>query len=1138
MFLRRTIRSFLILFLSVTSLLVMLNLLLSIYPEKIISYFLPENYSVAIEEMPSVFLPFYLTVSGLEVTSEKFDLSVRKMDLKADYKSLVNSGRFLSVTVFDGGFRYRSGRDINDVEVSVIPDIFKVIHIYDTTVKYESEPVIVTLNANSLFFDGSSGAISGHFRESSVSSDRAEQTFTGSVKARLLKQNELIVDHLKLNGKDFYINIENGKFSEGENYAVFEGAFDTEVLNIFTKIDEGKLNVKGKYDSGKLSARAELINIRTDNLTIGGFVDVYGNIFEKLLFESSKLSINGMQISCEGSFMPKSFDTKLTYRFIKQPVLFENKNYRVKLGGGNASITQNFSRFAGKFTVFSHEQYKINYRAKLLSNKLVIEHAGLKAEKTQLSGSGVFENEKLSLDFSGDVVNNKDLQVHLDFRHHLKVDMMMTAGTDSLHLTGSYRNIIPSVLYNIPTKRVSGKIDITNNNLNFTANGKLEKGKVNVAGSISRNTQNYNIQASSVPFNTILAYFKVNAEFDNPVTGNADILVKDGQAEVEGEVYFNEPAMLPSHNISYSYSSGVLNIDSLKLQDKNIVNAGFLNFKRNYLKGRILLDRFKYKDFPVLKNISFFINGAINDPAINLDFKIKPAEYFDNVSVSATGHYNNIFINARSSQFSFTGTAYPLERSIKGKIDLKTINFNGVKPDGSFFVTSSDLEKFLIKSDRLSVDYKRYETQISNFSMIYENKKLQEISGTVDSKYIKNVQIKNGIADKHKFSGEVYFDNSSLSTFFLKDAYASGSLKFIYPYEGYPGLYGDAEIYGKLYSDFAELRLRNVNAEIVFDNHSATGRVSGHELDTALTGNFQIPRYYKPLQGNAYLKANNLYVEKYGFKGTLDIEGSYSGKEKLVRADVIIKQAYFSHDEQISDSVSQKGKGGFPFKLNIDIQTAEPVQLQNKYISGGLALDLHVEKENLIDITGRIDAVNSEITVGEGSFSVTKGYIRFMENSPPFLFIDASGEENFSDLRLKIKGFLPQYEVEVRSTDPAVSSDYLDTTSNIGEKQLLSRILGGMLLKDIVGITEKVVGISGIDVDINRNAIMGGQSEYLAIGKRFSNRLRLRYMIGVSGEESFNSVVGEYTLLDWLNLFVYTTPNGGTGAGFSLLNGF
>ena len=98
--------------------------------------------------------------------------------------------------------------------------------------------------------------------------------------------------------------------------------------------------------------------------------------------------------------------------------------------------------------------------------------------------------------------------------------------------------------------------------------------------------------------------------------------------------------------------------------------------------------------------------------------------------------------------------------------------------------------------------------------------------------------------------------------------------------------------------------------------------------------------------------------------------------------------------------------------------------------------------------------------------------------------------------------------------------------------------MGGMLLKDIAGITEQVVGISGINVDINSRSFMGGQGKYLAIGKRFSDRLRLRYMIGVSGEESFNSVVGEYTLLDWLNLFVYTTPNGGTGAGFSLLNGF
>lgn len=1138
MFLRKTIRSFLILFLSVISLLVMLNLLLSIYPEKIISYFLPENYSVTIEEMPSVFFPFYFTVSDLKVSSDKFSLSASKIDMKADYKSLMNSGRFISATIFDGRFRYSSSQETNNAGAIVIPDIFKEIRIYDTIVKYESDPVVITLNTNSLSFDGSSGVIKGDLAESSVSSDRAEQTFTGSVKARLPEQKELIVDHLKLNGKDFYVNIENGKFSEGENYAVFDGAFDTEILNVFTKVDDGKLNIKGEYDSGKLSARAELRDIKVDNITAAGFIDVYGNIFEKLLFESGKLSINGMKISCKGSFMPESFDTKLSYRFDKQPVLFENKNYKVKLGGGDASITQNFSRFTGRFSVFSHEKYRINYSAKLRDNKIVIESAGLKSGETQLSGSGVFKNEKMSLDFSGDIVDNKDLRVHLDFRYHLKVDMKMTAAAGLMHLTGSYRNIIPSVLYNIPVKRVNGKIDITNRSLDFTANGKLDKGKVRITGSVSKNIQNYNIKAFSVPFNMILAYFKVNSDFDNTVTGNADILVKNARAEVNGDLYFNEPALLPPHNISYSYSDGVLNIDKLKLQGKSIVNAGFLNFKKNYLKGKIYLERFKYRDFPVLKDVSFFTHGEIDDPDVNLDFKIKPAEYFDNVSVSATGNLDNVAINAQSRQLSFNGTAYPLERSIKGKVDLKAIDFKGLKPGGSLLVTSSDLKKFLIKAERLSVDYKQYETQVSDFSMTYENKRLQNISGVIDSKYIKNAQVKNGSADKHKFSGDIYLDNASFLTFFLKNADASGRLNFIYPYEGYPELYGNAEIHGKLYSDFAKLRLRNIKADINFDNQSVNGQIEGHELDTILTGNFQIPRYHKPLEGNVYLKTNNFYVEKYGFKGTLDIEGSYSGKERLVNADIVIKQAYYSHEGQVPDSADREEKNGFPFKLNIDIQTAEPVQLQNNYVSGGLTLDLHVEKENLIDITGRIDAVNSQIMVGEGSFSITKGYIRFMENSPPFLFVDASGEKSFSDLRLKIKGFLPQYEVEVRSTDPSVSSDYTDTASKIGEKQLLSRILGGMLLKDIVGITEKVVGISGIDLDINSRSFMGGQREYLAIGKRFSDRLRLRYMIGVSGEESFNSVIGEYTLLDWLNLFVYTTPNGGTGAGFSLLNGF
>lgn len=1138
MFLRKIIRSFLILFLAATSMLVILNLLISLYPEKIVSYFLPENYSVSVDEIPSVFLPFYFSVSGLEVKSDKFSLSARSFDMKADYEALMNSGSFLSINIFDGNFNYRSSKSTNYDKVNFNPNIFKQIRIFDSIVNYESELLSFSLNTKNLSFDGSSGFINGKLGESSITSDKGEQTFTGSMKARLVDKRRLVVDHLNVNGKNFYVNVENGRFSKNENYAQFEGAFDNTILSIFSDIQRGNVSLKGKYDSGKLSARAELRDIQVDNVTVSGILDIYGDVFKKLLFKSSELKINDTALSCNGSFMTETFDINADYSFNGQPVIYENKNYKIKLGDGHAEISNHFRKFDGSFNVFSHENYRISYSATMQDNITIIENVSLNSGGTELSGSGDFERGRLNLDFSGDVVNNKDLMVHLNFRHHLKVEMSMKAESDSFNLSGTYRNVIPSKIYNIPTEAVAGKINIDGMNLDFTANGKLKKGEVNVAGNISENFQKYNIKASSVPFNRILAYFNVKSGFDNAATGSAEIKVKNENPEVTGKFYFLEPQTLPEHNIIFSYNSGVLNVDSLKVENRKFKNPAFLDFNKNYISGKIITKRFKYADYPELKNAKLYLHGSLKEPVVNIDFDIRPVDFLHDISVSAAGHYDNISVTANNDQLEFKGNIFPVEKKMKGRFDFKAFNIKGVKPSGTLFLKSSDLRKFLIESDQITVDYDKYKTQLSNISMTYHDGQVQDISALISNDYITGVKIINANADMDAVRGSVNFDNSSLSGFYLKDADLSGELNFSYLYSGYPGLFGDLELKGNLYSDFVKLRLKNVKAQIHFSNLSISGDIASKDLDTSLEGNFEIPEYYRPLEGSAHLKTENLYLEKYGFKGTVNIEGNYVGKEKLVNADVIVKKAYFSHENQNLDSVAQGEKNEFPLKLNINIKTAEPVQLQNEYITGGLNLNLNVEKDDLINVTGRITAVNSHIRLGTGSFMITSGYVRFMENSPPFLFLDASGEKNFRNLRLNVKGFLPQYEVEVRSMDPSVASDYVNTGSKIGKEQLLSKMLGGLVLKDVMEITQKVIGISEIDVSFNQRSFRGGQGEYVSIDKRFSDRLKLSYMIGVSGEESFNSVVGEYTLLDWLNLFVYTTPNGGTGAGFTLLNGF
>jgi len=59
---------------------------------------------------------------------------------------------------------------------------------------------------------------------------------------------------------------------------------------------------------------------------------------------------------------------------------------------------------------------------------------------------------------------------------------------------------------------------------------------------------------------------------------------------------------------------------------------------------------------------------------------------------------------------------------------------------------------------------------------------------------------------------------------------------------------------------------------------------------------------------------------------------------------------------------------------------------------------------------------------------------------------------------------------------------------------------------------------------------------YLKIGRQFSDRFEIKYIIGSQEEESEVMMVGEYILLDWFKFSLYSQNRGGSGCWFTFFN--
>jgi len=1138
MFARKILQPFLLFFLFTVSLFLLLNILVSIYPDKFIGYFLPDEYELKIGKTNTAFLPFNAEFSEIDFSSDLLSFKLDKLYLKANISALLSSKPFLDITLENSevNFIKEGGAGSDRTDEYKWTTVLKELTFSNINVKYTHPDFNTDVNIETLEYNGMSGKLDIVLGESFIYKNNIRQNFSGFFNGYIRNFERIDIQNALVNGKDFIVKISEGTVGKEKYYAEFSASLDSDFLQMVGDVDDGKVEINGTYEDGKISSLIKLTGLKKNNIQADGNVNVFGSFSSGLNLVSEDFVINDANVNFEGNIDPNNFNTYVKYSFPEKIRIFENKNYHVKIGHGEVNVTDNFRRFKTFNNLISEEDYSISADILRDGNTFVFKKLSITASGTSITGKGTYSNNTFHASLNGRVAGNKDLLKVLDFKHDLKIDTVINIEKNSWFITGNYENKIAAEIYNVPTEQISGSFNAESNLFSFDADVFFEDGRAGISGVLKGNTKNFDITLYAVPFNLILKYFNIESAFDKKVTGNAGIVLGNKSPYVHGLLYFNDRTVFPNHEIGYTFADNKLVFDYLNLSSYSFQNPGYIDFSESKLNIMIESKNFCYADFPEMKKLRFSVTGKLKNPVIQGSFITKPAEILEPFDVSLHGSLHKLTAEALSPGVAVNAQILPAEERIEGKISFDGFKVKDFVVNGESFFSSNNLKSYSIVSEDLHVGFRQYSFDVSSLQMMYENNEVRDISAKISNENIHSLSIYEGFLTSEKIAGDIILDDSKISIPYF-DCIGNGRISFLYKYHDFPTLKGNMELKGDFKNTFADVRLKQLNAYVELENYSLYGTVKGKDVDTEISGKFFMDRYYDLRSLNADITARNLYMQKYGFRSSVDFNLNYNGGLNYLTGDVFINRGVYQHDENVNFAEDRgQNSGELPLNFNIRVKTREPVRLKSRYIEGGFNLALEITNKDGLLIEGSVVSQDSVITVGGGKFIVTKGYVRFIKNSSPFLYMEASGRDKFNYLRLNVKGFLPEYEIQVQSLDPSMASSYARSGTSTGSEQLMGKIFGGLLFKDIVSFTEKLIGINEINIETFN--FRGEQGDFVSLGKRFSNRLQLRYMVGVSGGEEMNGVLGEYTLFDWMKLFVYTMPGGGTGAGFTFLNGF
>ena len=1132
-------------------LLILLNVFIAAFSTNIVSYLNKHDIGgiLKVREINSLFLPFYIKAKNVSFTNQDVKFNIRKINIDLSIKNMLMSKPFIKISAQD------VDADINVVKTDKsnfnILDYISYIDLFDvekSNVKIKYDKIKSVINLKTFKYSSNNKYLNYEIYHSTISKDNITETFTSVFKGKVIN-DKLKITLMELEGDSVYLKSDNLTLSNKHINGFIEGKVGDKILNIFYPDIKGTIFFKSHIKDSRISFAFKTDRFEVNNNPLNVKGQIFGHFPGLLKYDVCLNKIFGYDFKIKGNYNTKTLDIMTNIDFKKPVDIYKGHGWHVFIDDTFIKGNIKENKYYVNSEVTSEETYKVSAVASIDYNnfKVYLNDLTGKSKNTEIHGKAITDFKSIKITASGKGNGNEEVKKILKINAKVSSDFEFYVDNKKLNLKGTYKTEIPQKIYNIDIDKASGDFDLSYKGIKFNTDALLDNGSLQIIGDINfrKSLSVFDFNMKSVKFSHLLNYFEVKNDVQIPLTGKARLVIDNENISSEG--YFKAAnAYVTDNLIKYKVKDKKLRITYLKAENLVFTDLFTIDFKNKSISGDVRKDMLKFRDYPKLMNVDLQIRGDLKKPNINGKFDVK-LDKIGKLNFTLTGNFNelNFFISKKNLS---SHVAVDINNK-KVQAYLKLQNYvidekNKIFTTGKIKLNSDDLKTVYGYGDKIILNVKNKKIDFKEVSFNSDFKSINNLNAEISSEFFDNVKLNNFVINKKFIKGFLFFKNTEINYNDI-NLYAKGNILAYYNFQDKPELFGDLDFTGYININKYALKLPVNKGFIRFFEYETSIFVQGKELDMNYNVTAHLPKYYNPLSLDLNLTGKNLFINVNDTSVSFDTDATFDNESKTLNANIFINQLNIGNLNIKSES---KPELKLPFNIALNINTKNPVHIENKFSDVFVNIDLKINMiKNKLNLTGLLNTENGKIDIAGNSFILRNGYLKFSKNDRPYLFVKANGTGRNSSITLKVTGFLPEYNVELIDKNPDNSISFesnsniltqhtnKDSSKNKSSKMLLTELLNGAMLNRIINVAENSLGINRIGFE--QNKYKGDESNYIKIGKSFSDRLEVKYVVA-TGKNEESSIVGEYLLMDWLRLVVYATVDGGNGAGFNFFGNF
>lgn len=1136
---------------TVTSLIVLLflyltlNIIVVAAAGTILKHFDTENLEIRIGTVNSILIPFYIDTSSVYLRYKDWEVSVDKLTTRLSYRNFyqgdpfitlkTSGGRIILPKVFSGSGEGHSSTSALDYFSTI-----KRVQLIDTTIIAETVGALGFVDLERFLYNGQTGDYQLEIAESSIRRGEAIEIFSGSSKGKL-NGSRIEIDHLELLGNSIFVQSNDFLLSPGLVGGEFIANIGSDVLGIIYPGLSGAVNLRCNLKNKDVVLAFETDGMVLDGNPINLNGRASGQLPGQMQFQVETLELLNYAFQIDGKYNSESTYLDADIQFLKPVTIYKGHGWNVFVKDALVQGRVNENLLHVKTKVTSEETYQASFDARFNAEKMIVQldkMVGISGT-SKFTGHAVSDFKSIKIFGSGHVKNNKEVVKILKLQHEGDVDLEFEVDQKYLRLKGDYRSNTPQQLYGVGVKTVEGNFDLSYGGIVFTANSTLDNGHLDINGRLNfrRQLSRFDFMGENVYFSSILDYFKVPSDIDIPVTGKAVVLRDKAVVTAYGNFSADQP-WFDQNSVDFEFADRRLDITKADLDGNVIDYPLYFDFTDMSIHGLVERPAFQYRNYPDFSNIKFTISGKIVDPQFDATFGIDhPLLKASVIQMDGTLQYFDFVLDEENLSADIRVKSE--SKSASGSVTLKDYLINEDKGTvtGHFQVDSDDFKTYRITNEELVFQSGQFDLYVENLSFNTDLKKVNDLNAILKGPYWDTVHVENMILDQTSAFGTLRFNHTKLS-YGPASLSLNGTLHMKSNYTEMPQLFGDLEMSGDIEVETLRLRLPVDEGNIRFFGETVSARASGKELDMSYETVYTADRYADYLSSDFSFIGQNVYFSTSGLSSVVDVNAAYNRYGRVLDLFVFLDEAKLHTllKQRKVNTVAPE----LPIDINATIKTHRPVYIENEMFKSDLSVDMNVlYREKELILGGKLYSSKGSLNIAGNQFLLDEGFVNFTEDAPPYVYMEANGTGVQRSVSVKVSGFLPNYNIELTDKDPN-HGNYMEAdadilkgfagTDNAKTKHIATEILNGAIIDRVVSVSEKLFGINRIGFEQSR--YRGGSSHYLKVGKRFSDRLELKYVVG-TGRDDKNAIVGEYLIMDWFKVIVYSTTDGGNGAGFT-----